>query len=135
MENYKLVKDIHILYVNATSFPEGVLKAHQKLHSTLPGIQQRQCFGLSRPENGKIQYMAGAEEMHEREAKEKGLKSMIIQKGNYHSILIRNYNSRIESIGEAFEKLIQLPDIDPQGYCVELYSGENDVRCMVRIKD
>jgi len=39
----------------------------------------------------------------------------------------------IDSIGAAFNKLIQLSDIDPQGYCIEWYLSDKDVRCMVRV--
>jgi hypothetical protein len=39
------------------------------------------------------------------------------------------------SMGKAFDELISHPAIDPQGCCVEWYLTQNDVRCMVRLKN
>jgi hypothetical protein len=36
METIKLENDITVMYVTAASFPDGVLAAHQKLHSLIP---------------------------------------------------------------------------------------------------
>jgi len=39
----------------------------------------------------------------------------------------------IPLIGKTFEKLLANPDIDSDGYCVEMYIAK-DVRCMDRLK-
>ncbi|MCW3121020.1 MAG: putative transcription activator, partial [Flavipsychrobacter sp.] len=57
----------------------------------------------------------------------------IISKGNYNEIVIRNFMQQIPAIGQAFQQLITQPDVDPDGYCIEWYVGENDVKCMVRV--
>jgi hypothetical protein len=36
METRKMDKDIVVFYVEASSFPEGVLAAHQQLHAMVP---------------------------------------------------------------------------------------------------
>ena len=33
------------------------------------------------------------------------------------------------------QMLISQPDIDPNGYCLEWYLNDMDVRCMVRLDD
>ena len=48
---------------------------------------------------------------------------------------INNYMKDIPAIGNAFQQLTALPDIDAQGYCVEWYLNDKDVKCMVRIAD
>jgi len=41
----------------------------------------------------------------------------------------------LQSIGKAFHELISQPEIDPNGYCLEWYLNQSDVRCMVRLDD
>ena len=136
METIQIDKDIRVLYITAISFPDGVMAAHQQLHALLPNATQRRLFGLSRPENGgQIIYKAAAEELHPGEAEELKCDSMIIKKGNYACITINNYMKDIPAINNAFQQLTALPDIDPQGYCVEWYLNDKDVKCMVRIAD
>jgi hypothetical protein len=135
MEKYSLTQDIKVFYITATSFPDGVLAAHQKLHILVPFSNERKYFGLSRPE-GKvgIVYKAATEEAYQGEAEKMGCETYVIQKGEYVSILIKNYMQDIPAIGQAFNELIAQPGIDPNGICVEWYLNNDDVRCMVRLK-
>ena len=136
METVKIDNDIKVLYVTAASFPDGVMAAHQKLHALIPYSAERRYFGLSRPENGgEIIYKAAAEELHPGEAEELKCDTMIIKKGNYACITINDYMKDIPAIGNAFQQLTDLPNIDPQGYCVEWYLTQTDVKCMVRLAE
>lgn len=134
MENYILAKDITLLFVEADSFPQGIATAHEKLRGLLPDWKQRQFFGLSQPDQkGVIEYKAGVEEKFPGEAKALNCETLILKKGNYISGLVKDFTKNPKSIGEFFQTLIHQPGIDPQGYCVEMYLGEEDVRCMVRM--
>ncbi len=136
METEIIDKDIKVVYVNATSFPDGIMAAHEKLHTLLPYNADRGYFGLSRPENGgDIVYKAAAEELVSGEAESLGLDTITLKKGNYASITVNDYMKDMTAIGTAFQQLIALPDIDPQGYCVERYLSQTNVRCMVRLAD
>ena len=84
-EKFNIDKDIKTLFITATSFPEGVLSAHQKLHSILPSAQNRTFYGISWPEDGKIIYKAAAEELYKGEAEQLGLETFTIKKGEYIS--------------------------------------------------
>jgi hypothetical protein len=134
MEHYELAQDIKVYCVRSESFPEGVLTAHQELHKLVPYSSDRKYFGLSRPKMGIINYSAAAEELHEGELSSLKLQDHIIPKGKYHSITIHNFMEDISAIGKAFEQLVSMPDIDPDGYCVEWYLSDKDVRCMVKIR-
>lgn len=134
MEVVKFDKDIIVFYVTAGSFPDGIQAAHQELHRRLPFSTSRKYFGISRPEHDAgIIYRAAAEELEEGEAKKYDCSTLVLRKGNYISLLLHDYMSDLSSIGKAFEELLDHPDIDPQGYCVELYLSEKEVRCMVRV--
>jgi len=135
MEHFILETDIKVYCISASSFPDGVMAAHQALHGMVSFNEQRKYFGLSRPENNEvIVYKAAAEELISGELSDKNLEVVIIKKGNYQCISIHNFMTDIPAIGKAFEQLTALTDIDPEGYCVEWYITQQDVRCMVRLK-
>ncbi|KAF0816054.1 MULTISPECIES: transcriptional regulator [unclassified Cytobacillus] len=135
METLYIEKDINIYCVTAKSFPNGVLEAHQELHKMIPFSKERRYFGLSRPEKGMILYKAAAEKLEKDGEENKECESFIIKRGNYRTITILDFKTNPHSIGTAFETLISYSDIDPNGYCVEWYFNDKDVKCMVRLKD
>src|SRR6266496_529232 len=132
-EKYFIDKDIKVACVKASSFPQGVGEAFQKLHSILPSSQKRILYGISHGgKNGNIIYRAAAEELHEGEAEELGLERFIIRKGGYISELLEDWRKDETQIGKTFQRLLSDPRIDKkQGYCLEIYLNEKDVRCMV----
>lgn len=135
MNNFTLDKDITLMYVTASSFPEGVMAAHQQLHAKIAFNTERKYYGISYPnKNGSIIYKAAAEEMNEGEATEKGLDTFIVKKGVYASIIVPDYMTEKAAIGEAFQKLLKHPQLDPQGFCLEWYLSKTDVQCMVPLK-
>ena len=132
MEKYYLEQDIKAFYVKASSFPGGIKPAFEKLHSLIKSTVDRRFFGISYPEiPGKIIYKAAVEEMYQGEAEELGCEIFIIKKGEYTSIYIKDFMKDISSIGKAFHELLQDPGIDPKGYCLEVYEGMNNARCLV----
>ncbi len=133
METLTLDNNIKVFYVAATSFPDGVMEAHKKIHALVPFSTDRKYFGLSRPENGVIGYKAAAEEMTEGEAEKLHCDTLGIKKGKYICITIKDFMKDIPAIGAAFKILLAEPGIDPQGYCVEWYLNDKDVKCMVRL--
>lgn len=133
MEKYILSSDINVFCETAKSFPDGILRAHQTLHSLIPFSNERRYFGISHPDRGTIVYKAAAEEMHRGEAKKLGCEPFAIKNGHYISIVIADCMKDIPSIGRAFQKLLSRPDIDPNGFCAEWYLNDQDLRCMVRL--
>lgn len=132
MEMIVIELDIKVLYVTAASFPEGIQGAHERLHEIIPYSKERRYFGLSRPENGVIVYRAAAEQFEQEQ--DFNCEALIIKKGKYRSITVANYKNDPQKITKAFNELISYPDIDPNGYCVEWYQGDEDLKCMVRLK-
>ena len=135
METITLEKDIRVFYVTADSFPAGILAAHEKLHSIVPFPKDRRFFGLSRPENNQgIVYKAATEEISPNEAEKYHCDTLLIKKGNYRSMTLNDYAKDPQSIERTFKKILESPNLDPRGYCVEWYLNDNKtVRCMVRI--
>jgi hypothetical protein len=128
-------KDIDVLCITAIDFPSGVMDAHEKLQAIIPLSKERRYFGLSRPENGIIVYRAATEELVKDKAEKFNCEPFIIKKGKYICITILDCMKEPQSIGKAFEKLISYSDIDHNGYCVEWYFSDKDVKCMVRLNE
>ncbi len=81
METFHLDQDLHVFCFRAKSFPEGVMEAHQKIHSLVPFSIERQYFGISRPENGgETVYRAGMKELTLAELVEHDLEKFLIKK-------------------------------------------------------
>lgn len=60
MDHLTIESDIKLFYIQAKSFPGGVLEAHQKMHSFNQFSPERKSLGISRPENGEIVYKVAA---------------------------------------------------------------------------
>jgi hypothetical protein len=134
METMIVEKDIKLLYITAKSFPAGILEAHNTLHKVVPYSPDRRYFGVSRPENGSIIYRAAVEDKNVEEAAKSNCGMLVLEKGNYICMTIKDYMKGVQAIEKAFNQLLSHPDIDPQGYCVEWYISDKDVKCMVRLK-
>ena len=135
METYHLDRDIKVFGIKAATFPDGVLRAHQQLHGLLPQTDGRAFFGISHSGGkGSIIYYAAVAEAHAGEAEQYGCESFLLKKGTYISTLIRDFRKDIPAIGRAFQSMLTHADIDSQGYAVEEYVNDTDVRCMVRLE-
>lgn len=135
MEPYTLTKDIEVFCIRATSFPEGIKPAFEKLESLLPSMEDRQLYGISRPENNQgIVYRAAVAAKHPGEGAKYGCEPFTIRKGTYMSEVLRNYEENIMQLSSTFDTLLEQPHLDPQGYCLEEYINGTDVRCMVPLK-
>jgi len=132
METIHIDEDFLIMYVAAKEFPADICNAHEALHKQVPIEAGRKFISISRPENGIIQYKAGAVAKDASEAKQLGLPCIRIPKGDFIAITIKNYNDHIESIAAAFETLLEQPGLDSNSYCCEWYINPDDIICMVR---
>lgn len=136
MENYIIEKDLTVFYVEATSFPESVGDAYMKLHSLLPAGNNRTNYGISHMnEKGQIVYKAAIEESFPGEGAQLGCKTLIIRKGTYASELLIDWKKDEMIIGRTFQKLLQHPRLDKNGYCLEIYQNGKDVLCLVPLVD
>jgi hypothetical protein len=129
-----LENDITAYTLKASSFPDGVLAAHQQLHALVPYSVERKYFGFSRPEGaGSIEYYAGAEELEKGELARHNLSIFTIPAGAYIYMDIPDFRKNIPAIGQTFQALLGEKNIDPNGACVEWYLSDSVCRCMVRI--
>lgn len=127
---FELENPINVFCVTAESFPDDIMNAHKTLHKVAPADTARQYFGISWG-GETITYKAAATEITESELASKGLEEFVIKEGPYLSILVNDF----DQINDAIQQLITDPRIDPEGYCVEMYLDDSNVRCMVTVKE
>lgn len=133
MDSFTFQEDVKTYCVTASSFPEGIQEAHDRLHQLLPSNERRNFYGVSWPaHDGTIIYKAAAEIMDsDNDHLLPDLDIFTIKNGPYNSLYIPNYRNNLESIKQAFDLLLQQHEVDPNGYCLEWYINENDVKCLV----
>lgn len=132
MREYILENDIRVLCVKASSFPEGVMAAHEQLHRVFGPAGKRRFFGISHPdESGSIVYKAAAEQLNGAEPVASGYEAFTIRKGKYFSEFIPDFCADVQLVGKTFGALLKHPQLDPRGYCLEIYENDRDVLCLV----
>ncbi|MBS1778765.1 MAG: transcriptional regulator [Bacteroidetes bacterium] len=134
MHQLHIQQDIQLMYVQATSFPQGIMDAFNKLKNLLPDADNRTYYGISYPVNGSIVYKAATEELSGEEAQQYGCELFIARAGNYIAELLHDWKKDETAIGKTFQLLLAHPGIDLKGACIEKYT-DDDVLCMVRLAD
>ena len=135
MTPYFLNEDINVICVTASSFPEGIVPAFEKLNSLIQFTEPRKIFGISYGDGvNNITYKAAAEERSADEAATLGCERFTIEKGEYISKYIADFMKNIPAIGQTFQEMCKDRRIDSNGYCIEMYFNNNkDVLCMVKL--
>ena len=129
---YLIDKDRNVLCITASSFPQGVQKAHRDLRSMLPPSEPRTFYGISYPDKkGNILYKAAADELRQGEAEKLNLETFVIRKGEYIGEVLEDWCKDESLVGKTFKKLLSDQRIDKNGYCLEIYLNEKDMRCLV----
>jgi len=134
MNDYFFEHDILIACKRASRFPEGVAKAFETLHATIPFSTERKFMSFSWMNDEKeIVYLAGAEILNGESFP--SLENITLKKGKYRGKVIKNFMNKIPQLGQLFQELCRDPNLDKEGYCVEWYFNETDVKCFVKLID
>lgn len=136
MEIHTIKKDVKVVCIPAKTFPDGILAAHQKLHSIIPYTDDRSYYGVSWGDgNGGIIYKAASTILDDSEMEHDDLESFTIKKGQYLYEILKDYRNNIPGIKTTFAKLLTDPRIAEDGFCLEAYMTEKDLWCMVKLKE
>lgn len=125
--------DYEVICVRAALFPIGVRGAHKKLGRLLPEYHRREIFGISYGlGSSDIAYWAAASRLSADEVLPSGTEVFVIKKGRYAMASVENFMANHLKVGHTFRHLLTHPELDLDGYCLEVYDGP-DVRCMVKL--
>lgn len=129
-------QDIPVMIVPASSFPDGVKAAHEKLHQAFPYDKKRRYFGISwGGENDQIIYKAAISMESTDEPRRFGFDTFVIRKGKYASKQLSDWKKDTHLIGAAFRDMLKDPRLDPDGYCLEEYGYGQEMTCRIKLRD
>ena len=136
MEIKNLPEDINVLYVKAESFPLGIKAAHEKIHSIVNEEDKRRYFGISwMNKNNEIEYLAAAEALNPNESDKYGCSTFTIRKGDYISETLLDWCKPEGRVAAVFQEMLKHPQLDKNGYCLEIYLNDTDMECLVKLQD
>ena len=135
MSQISLIKmdELNLMYVQASSFPEGVQEAWRQLESRLPTIKRRKFFGTSRLVGEKIEYRACVVPSDESEPSRLGLETFTIPRGNYASKKLVDWTNQTNLIKTICEELSSKYAVDSSRPHIEFYRGQKELVLMVPI--
>lgn len=134
METYNWPEDVQLFCNQAKSFPDGIQEAFDTIQHNIPDCDKRLWYGISNMnEKGEIVYKAAIAKLTPDEQSD--FESFTVTKGTYLSEQIHSWMKNPALIGEAFQRLLADPRLDTTFPCVEHYYNDDDVRCMIRLKD
>lgn len=130
MDSFTFQEDTPVFCVTALNGRQGAADAMATLKSLLPDDSRRHVYGLYWPGKDGGTYKAAMSKLEGDSFIESG-EVFTIKNGPYNSFYITDYRSQPGSVDRAFEILRGQHEVDPEGYCLEWYVNEHDVKCLV----
>jgi len=131
-----LLADIKVFGFLVSIFPAGIGDAFDILiQKTGDGAGTRNYYGLSDFKNGKMLYYVLAEEKHHGEAEKNNFKKLIIEKGNYLTITVKDWRKKTDCIKDVFSEIIQDQRVNKTKPAIEWYKSEDEMMCLVQMND
>ena len=135
MKTYNLKSDVKIFGSKIEDFPNGIQEAFDELiKKTGDDAGKRNYYGVSEMIDGKIIYMAAAEEKISGEAEKYNYNSSIIEKGEYLVSALNDWKNKTTCIKDICHELVQDNRTDKTKPCIEWYKNGNEMWCMIKIK-
>ena len=132
MNDYKIQSNINVMGAEVKTFPMGIGEAFENLVKKVPGGFSRNYYGIGECKDGKIIYIAGAEEISPGEAKQLGLDHFEIEKGNYISEEVLDWRTKTDCIKDVFEKMYKDERADRSAPSIEIYLDDKKMLCLVK---
>jgi hypothetical protein len=135
MEKLIFENDVKVFGIEVKTFPLGISEAFDELiKKTGDCAGERNYFGVSYMNNGKMIYKAVAEEKFNGEAKQFNYEESMIEKGEYAFEVLKNWQSKTNCIKDVFESMMNDERIDKTKPAVEWYKNNDEMLCMVKAK-
>jgi hypothetical protein len=133
---YRIKNDISVFGRSVPTFPQGIKEAFTALFEMLPDGMNRSYYGISyMDETGRIIYKVETEEKSEGEAEKYNCKRYVIEKGDYLAVTLNNWRSNTDCIKDIFYQMMTDDRADKMTPVVEWYKSDNEMLCLVKIKN
>ena len=134
MKDYQICSNINVMGAVVKTFPMGIGEAFENLMRNVRGGFSRNYYGIGECKDGKITYIAGAEEKSPREANELGLDHFTIEKDNYLAEEVLDWRTKTNCIKDVFEEMYKDERADRSAPSIEIYVDDKKMLCLVRVK-
>jgi hypothetical protein len=133
MDIVHLPHDIQLVMLPVPTFPDGISAAFDTLEEMLNNIPTHMYYGLSYLNAEKqIVYYAAAS-LADAGRAVPGTQPRTVHRGYFISSPVRQWQENLPAITTTFHALMEHPDIDPKGYCLEEY-GRETMRCLIPLR-
>ena len=133
MEKIVLNNRIKTFGKTVTTFPAGISEAFNELmKATGDDTVERDYYGISYMENGKMIYKAVTEEKHDGEAEKFNYPETIIIQGEYYAEPLKDWRNKTECIKDIFEEMMKDEHVDKMKPAIEWYKSNDEMLCMLR---
>ncbi|MBX7124765.1 MAG: hypothetical protein K1X47_03665 [Cyclobacteriaceae bacterium] len=131
MKKHTLKQSLALIGWEVTTFPNGITEAFDRLMKTAPDGMQRDYYGVSRMESGKIRYWVMTSDTG---AWPKGTFVRItVPAGDYAIAELKDWRHKLDQVSGLFDQLLM--EVKPSGpvYCLEWYFAQDAMWCMVPV--
>jgi len=133
MEKLELLNEIVVFGVQVKTFPMGIGEAFEKLAGAIPEGRNRPYYGFSWMEkDGSIIYYAVAAERFPGEAVLYSYHIMEIEKGEYMTVTVKDWQSKTDKLKGIFHDLMEDKKTDNTKPCIEWYKSHDEMLCMMK---
>ena len=135
MEKIVIERDTPLICKLVAGFPQGIKEAFDELGKEF-GLEDRTFYGVSyMDKDNKIVYFAAVAENWMGEAISKGYEEFNLRAGEYLGKTLINWMAQTDQMKVVFTALMKDPRFDNQFPCIEIYTSDKEMTCMVRVKD
>jgi predicted transcriptional regulator YdeE len=136
MEKYNITDDIKAFGLQVKTFPSGIGEAFDELiKKTGNAAGERNYYGISEFQDGRMYYYAAAEEKAVSEAQKFNYETFTIEKGAYLAGTLPEWRKKTECIKDIFSEIIKDPDVDKTKPAIEWYKDDKEMMCLVKMKE
>lgn len=130
MDSHTFQEDTPVFCLTSPNGRQGIDEAMTALKSLLPADGRRHFYGIFWPGRDGGTFKVAASRL-DSDPEAEHLGTFIIQNGPYNSFYLTDYRSQPGLVEKTFEILRGQHEVDPEGYCLEWYVNEHDVKCLV----
>ena len=134
MKEFNFPEDVNVFGFPVNTFPAGIGDAFDILiQKTGDCAGARNYYGLSEFKDGKMVYYALAEEKFPDEAEKYNYEKLTIEKGDYLTIAVSEWQKKTNCIKDVFFEIIQDSRVNKTKPAIEWYKSENEMMCLVQM--
>ena len=133
-KEFYLPADVKVFGFLVNTFPAGIEDAFDMLiQKTGDCVGARNYYGVSEYKDGKMVYYALADEKFSDEPEKFNYEKFTIEKGNYLTVFVSDWQQKTNSIKDIFSEIVQDPRVNKAKPAIEWYKSEDEMMCLVQI--